>query len=408
LVFAVGQFDAGSLGSLRNEIGCAHEIVNVLRNWPSTKPGFLIIDALDAARTDAGAKAFRELIGSVLADRGRWRVIPSIRKFDLRYSENLQRLFLGSPPSAYRDPEFCAARHLDVPALSDAELQQVQQQSPELGAIIRNAGAELLKLLRIPFNLRLVAELVGAGVNVTSLTPIRTQIELLERYWRERVIASDAQADAREAVLRRATTEMVTNRTLRIDRAIVAADPSASEALYQVLSAQVLVEWQPLPEVKPDRYVVTYAHHILFDYSVARLLLRGPLENVMAWLANEPDLLLAVRPSLLYHYQYLWSLDPNHQRFWECVFAFFKADRIASTGKIIGPMAASQLITTLADCEILVAALQSDASPDHSVAVEAFRHLMGAVHSSSSDVTRPIAGPGAPPWCELLKRVSEI
>jgi hypothetical protein len=56
----------------------------------------------------------------------------------------------------------------------------------------------------------------------------------------------------------------------------------------------------------------------------------------------------------------------------------------------------------------LVAALQSDASPDHSVAVEAFRHLMGAVHSSSSDVTRPIAGPGAPPWCELLKRVSEI
>ena len=250
--------------------------------------------------------------------------------------------------------------------------------------------------------------MIGAGVNVASLTPIRTQIELLERYWRERVIASDAQADAREAVLRRATAEMVESRTLRIDRAVVAENPAASEALHQILSAQVLVEWQPLPNSKPDRYVITYAHHILFDYAVARLLLRGPLEKVVAWLAKEPDLLLAVRPSLLYHYQYLWNLDANRQRFWDCVFALFNAHGIASTGKIIGPMAASQLVTTLADCDLLIGALQDDGSPNHSAAQEAFRHLMGAVQCSSSDVTRPIAGPEAPPWCELLEKVSDI
>jgi hypothetical protein len=408
LIFAVGQFDAGSLGSLRNEIGCTHDIVDVLRNWPSTKPGFLIIDALDAARTEAGARAFRDLIGYVIAQGSRWRVIASIRKYDLRYSNSLQRLFAGSPPSAYRDSEFQAVRHLDIPILSDSELHQVRQQSTELGLIIQNAGPELLKLLRNPFNLRLVAELVGAGANVASLTPIRTQIELLERYWRERVIASDAQADAREAVLRRATTEMVDRRTLRIDRAVVAGDPAASSALGQVLSSQVLVEWQPLPESKPDRYVITYAHHILFDYAAARLLLRGPFEQVLAWLAKEPDLLLAVRPSLLYHFQYLWSLDTNRRRFWDCVFACFKAEGIASTGKIIGPLAASQLIWTLADCEILLNTLRDPSSPDHSAAKEAFRHLMGAVHSSSSDATRPFAGPGAPPWCELLERISEL
>jgi len=156
-------------------------------------------------------------------------------------------------------------------------------------------------LLRIPFNLRLIAELIGTGVNVSSLTPIRTQVELLERYWRERVIGSDTQADAREAVLRRATTEMVHGRTLRIDRAKVADDPSASAPLRQVLSAQLLVEWQPSPEAAPDRYIITYGHHILFDYAVARLLLRGPLDQVVAWLAKEPDLLLAVLQSLHYH-----------------------------------------------------------------------------------------------------------
>lgn len=408
LVFAVSQFDAGSLGALRSEIGCQHEVIDILRNWPSTKPGFLLVDALDAARTEGGAKTFRDLIAAVLADGGRWRVIPSIRKFDLRYSENLQRLFSGSPPSPFQDPEFKAARHIDIPTLSDAELKQVQQQSPGLSAIIASAEQKLLSLLRVPFNLRLVAELVGAGVNVASLTPIRTQIELLDRYWRERVIGSDAKADARESVLRRATTEMVKGRTLRIDRAVVADDPAANDALRQILSSQVLVEWQPFPESKPDRYVLLYSHHILFDYAVARLLLRGPLERMVEWVASEPDLLLAVRPSLLYHYQYLWELDSNRQRFWDCVFVFFNTAGIAATGKIIGPIAAGQMINTLSDCEILLRELRNEASPNHSVAMEAFRHLMGAVHSGSSDSARPICGPGAPPWAELLKEASAI
>jgi hypothetical protein len=319
----------------------------------------------------------------------------------------LQRLFAGSPPSAYRDSEFQAVRHLEIPILSDSELQQVRQQSAELGLTIQDAGPELLKLLRNPFNLRLIAELITTGANVASLTPIRTQIELLDRYWRERVIASDSQADAREAVLRRATTEMVGRRTLRIDRGVVAGDPAASGALAQILSAQVLVEWQPLPESKPDRYVITYSHHILFDYAVARLLLRGPLDQVVAWLAKDPDLLLAVRPSLLYHFQYLWSLDANRDRFWGSVFAFFKAEGITPTGRIIGPLAASQLVMTLEDCEVLLKALRDESSSDHAAALETFRHLMGAVHSSS-DVARPFAGPGAPPWCDLLKRISEL
>jgi hypothetical protein len=408
LVFAVGQFDAGSLGSIRNEIGCTHEIVDILRNWPSTKPGFVIVDALDAARTEAGASAFRDLIGSILAMNGRWRVIPSIRKFDLRYSRLLKNLFAGSPPSVYADPEFKNARHIDVPVLTDSELQQVQQQSPELGSIVQSAGVDFLKLLRVPFNLRLIAELVGAGVHAASLAPIRTQIELLERYWNERVIASDAQADARESVLQRATEEMVRSRTLRIGRDVVAGDPAASAALHQVLSSHVLVEWQPSPDSVPDRYVITYAHHILFDYAVARLMLRGPQDKLIARLSNETDLLVAVRPSLNFHFQHLWSLDKNHRRFWECVFAFFNAQEIAPTGKIIGPLAASQLISNLADCELLISELKNDSSTNHKAAVHAFRHLMGAVQSSQADANRPIAGPGAPPWCELLEIVSGI
>jgi len=405
LIFAVDQFDAGSLSFLRNELGCTHEIVDILDNWPGTRPGFLIIDALDAARTEANAKTFRDLIGLTLADRGRWRVIPSIRKFDLRYSTTLKSLFSGSPPSRFQDNEFKTIRHLEIPVLSDAEFAEVSRQSNQLGTVIASASVELHQLLRVPFSLRLVAEMISGGATINSLTPIRTQLELLDRYWQERVICGDRQGDARESVLRRATTEMVAKRTLRIDRAVIADDPAASVPLHQIMSAQLLIEWQPSPENTPNRYVITYAHHIMFDYAVSRLLFRGPLHDIVRWLEHEPDLLLAVRPSLLFHYQYLWTLDQNRRRFWDCIFAFFNSNEIPATGKIVGPLAATQLIATVADCQLLLDTMKDEQSPNHSASVDAFRHLLGGAHSSG---TRPLSGENAPPWCEVLKAAAAI
>jgi hypothetical protein len=80
------NLEAASVGSLRNEIGLSHEFIDVLKNWPETRPGFLIIDALDAARSESSANALRQLIAAVLGLQGRWRVVVSIRKYDVRYS----------------------------------------------------------------------------------------------------------------------------------------------------------------------------------------------------------------------------------------------------------------------------------------------------------------------------------
>lgn len=408
LIFTVDQFEAGSLSFLRNEVGCVHEIVDILSNWPGTKPAFLIIDALDAARTEAGAKTFRDLIGSILAGGSRWHVISSIRKFDLRYSVSLKGLFPGTPPSHFQDQEFRTIRHIEIPILSDGEIAEVSRQSHELETVFDGASPALRQLLQIPFNLRLVAELLHGGAAVNSLTPIRTQTELLERYWQERVIGADRQGDARESVLNKATTEMVQKRTLRIDRLVVAADPSASVILHQILSAQILIEWQPSPEGTPDRYVLAYAHHVLFDYAASRLLFRGTLNGLVAWLENEPDLILAVRPSLLFHYQYLWGLEANRRRFWECVFAFFKSSRIPASGKIVGPLVAAQFIGSVADFRLLMDELRNEQSINHVAAVDVFRHLVGGAHSSNTNGIRPLIGQDAPPWCELLKEAAAI
>ena len=56
----------------------------MLEAWDGPTDGWLIIDALDATRGGKGEGAFRTLIERVLSLKGRWKVIASIRTFDLR------------------------------------------------------------------------------------------------------------------------------------------------------------------------------------------------------------------------------------------------------------------------------------------------------------------------------------
>src|SRR5262249_52330624 len=92
IFLAVDHLDVENFGDLRQTLALEHELVEVLNHWPGTEPGFLVIDALDAARGDATQKLFRDLITLVARPRTRWHVIVSIRKFDLRYSHRLQEL----------------------------------------------------------------------------------------------------------------------------------------------------------------------------------------------------------------------------------------------------------------------------------------------------------------------------
>lgn len=410
---AVDRLAAQSLGALRVEIGLNHELLEVLDNWPGIQPAFLVIDALDAARGDPAATMVRDLIRRVVEKGGRWRVVASIRKFDLRYSEEIKDLFVGSPPTEFQDPEFGRVRHLNIPRLSEEEFAQIEPQSAglypqsaELYALICSAPAELRGLLRVPFNLRLMAELVGAGVNPDELTPISTQLELLDRYWSHQVIRSDRDkyGDAREAVLREACERMVAERVLYVERQAVAGTDT-SPLLDDLLSTQILIEWQSSPETQPERYILAFAHHVLFDYAVARLLLRGPREKVVRRLVDDPDLVVFIRPSIMLHFSYLWNSEGRRPQFWDLVFRVIRAPEIPEIGKLIGPSVAAELTRTLSDLEPLCVALEDPDAQVQSAAEQALRHLVGALLAGAPGAAR-LLGPGAGPWCELLERVS--
>ena len=92
--------DAASI-NLQSEIGLQHPIRDVLEHWHGTTPAYLLIDGLDAARGGPAEAIYRRLITETLElPDERWRVVATVRTFDLKAGQQLKPLFQGAPPDA--------------------------------------------------------------------------------------------------------------------------------------------------------------------------------------------------------------------------------------------------------------------------------------------------------------------
>ena len=397
---AADRIASATLGALRDDLGLAHNLPDVLANWPGAQPGCLIIDALDAARAEQSAKVLRDVIQRVKAAGSRWHVVASIRKYDLRYSPSLRKLFGGTSESLTReftDPEFVDIQHINIPRLTHDELHQISDQSAVLFETLESAPPNLKSLLGVPFNVRLVAELIGGGIPATELTLIDTQHGLLTRYWNWRVIGEDGRGESRERVLHRICSNMVTQRHLRVERsAITMADPSA---LNDVLSAHVIAEWQPKGSPTLDRSLIVFAHHVLFDFAVARLLLAGEVNKTVTIFADDLDLCIVIRPSLVLHFHTLWAIDRS--RFWELLFAFSARPSIPEVGRVIGPSVCVDLAGTLDDVEPLIEQIEHG----NGTAVATLIYTVGSLLNTSHNV---LLDTRADVWIQLLDKLRQV
>jgi predicted AAA+ superfamily ATPase len=155
LVLAVDQLSASSLDELQVELGLDHPVVDVLAAWhPSTTP-ILFIDALDASRGGVSERAISQLLRAAMEKAPHWRLVASIRKFDLRYGAKYQGLFVGEPvDAAFSDPEFGNVTHLNIAQLTDDEIAEIGLEWPNLNSILQAGDRSFKKLLRSPFNFR--------------------------------------------------------------------------------------------------------------------------------------------------------------------------------------------------------------------------------------------------------------
>lgn len=412
IFLAVDKLTAGSLGTLREEIGLEHEFHQVLENWNGNRPAYLIIDSLDSARGDSA----REMIKDVLRIDGKtcehWHIVASIRKFDLRYDEDIKRIFRGSPSNQFSDPEFQRVSHLNITELSTAELLAITNdpEASALGArlVIENFSgpSKMFSLLKIPFNLRLLAEVYdefGDG-DSDELGSIGSQLDLLELYWKFRVIRTDKNGDIREEILRKACKQMVENQVMRVGRSGLLNFNGGH--LDDLLSNQILIEWPAHPIAKPDRYVLAFSHNIIFDYAMERLIMRPSHSDVAQLLENSPDLGIFLRPSLLLHFEYLWTQENTREQFWKFVFFLLQNTKVPEIVKLVGPSVAGSFGRKLSDFGPLCAAFESKDENHRTLAEKAIEHLIGSLLAATQRKT-PLLGAGSGPWCEFLNRLSQ-
>ncbi len=384
-VFAIAAdaMEIGGLAQLREELGLEHEVLDVLRNWPGKTGATLVIDGLDAARGEGTQQALLELIAATQVTASRWSVAASIRRFDLRYNHKLRDLFPAEPwppvPAPYVAAEFAAVRHLSVPELTDAELAQLEDLAPALHELLASAPQDLRDLARVPFNLKLLAELVRLDVERSTLEPISTQVQLLDLYWEHRVIGTDGQGDTRSAVVGEIVEAMVGGRRLRAERQPLAR-PETLDSLDHLLSEGVLAELQS-GSGTVVREVLVFSHHVLFDYAVERSLLRGTEERLSRAILERPDLLLFARQSFDLHFRHLWDVDGDRKRFWEACLALATVEGVPQIGRIVGPVVAAELIGTVEDSRPLLDGLRPG-SEQRDGAEEILRHLVGAAVGS--------------------------
>jgi hypothetical protein len=402
---AADRLDIASLSALRSELGLERELTDVFANWFGSRPGYLLIDALDAARGTRAADALLELIRHIVKSNSRWRVVACIRKFDLRYSQDLQELFGRSAMAAaddqFLDSEFPFVQHINVPLLSEEELGQLKVQAPSLYDLYAGSPDSLRRLLHVPFNLRLAATLLQTGMLAADFAPIQTQIDLLNRYWERRVVGSSG-GDDREAVLRHTLSGMVSKRRLQVDRE-VAAGLGLSSALDQLLSLHVLTEWQPSPTATPDRRALAFEHNFLFDFAVAKLYLPRVITDLVQMFENDADSVMLLRPSIALRAQELWASDRS--QFWDLTFSFAESTKISLLAQMIPMATVAENARDIGDLEPLIQALGTPAVEQQRAGDRALRYLVGVLKAGRKE-NKPLAGADAGPWCELLERIT--
>ena len=335
LAIIAEDYPVNSLEELRTALGFKTDILTFLRSLPGDP--VLIIDGLDSLRSDPSQRTFRDLIRRLPLQAPKCSVVASIRTFDLRQSEEFQSLFFSSS-SPFQDKPF---REIALPLLSDDELAEVSRQLPALEPLLRNADGEFRQLLRNPFNLTLAAELVQGGTPASEIAPLRSQVQLLTKYWAWRV---DTPSDhyERNALLRDITRTMVNRNSLSVSEADIAA-PQYAGSFSRLQSDEVL------RQSVTSR--ISFSHNILFDYATARLLLDE--ETVVAFIQEDPSRTIFFRPSLAYFFHYLWLRD--RALFWKTAFLFFDSGTmLPERARVIPAVTVYEAAQTIADLEPII------------------------------------------------------
>lgn len=362
---------------LRTTLNIDKDIVDFLSDQivPSAiQHGLLLVDAFDAALSQASERFFLSLIDRVIRIlRGSWNVIVSVRIYDAQKSIHLQDLFPGrtvEQPLANHQLTALPCRHFLIPSLEAEEVEKYVKQVPAMQAIYDGASKELRELLGIPFNLWLMERLAAENPDLSELSSVTSEVQLLDLFWKRRVTSRPLGHDMRR-LLYRTTSTMVSQRSLSVSTDSV-YEPGTNVAWDSLFSSEIL------QFTAPTMQRVTFVHNILFDYAVSVLLLSEDYEELLRFLISDPSNPLFLRASLNFYFARLWHTDPG--RFWNAFWRFLPNNtlHLRAFARLLPTAVVAMDSRRIEDLSPLLESLSEDTSPS---AVEAVRLIIQALQS---------------------------
>ena len=387
-------------GPLQAELGLTNDIGEILRNWAGNGAGFVIIDALDAARGVSASTALRDLMRRIAKSTdSRWKVLASVRTYDLRYGQEIQQIFHvpfdEERLEKFQDRDFPFIRHVLIPRFDSSELDRIFDQSPDIALVYKAANPSFQDLLASPFNLRLVADLLSSNLSHGEISAIQTHMALLDQYWLHRVIKSASEGTARELTLHYLLEAMVAERALTISK--TKAREAATRPQFDPLCQDGVIVEQTAN--LHGRNIVGFSHHLLFDYAASRLYISTDRQGFLKKLTEGRDLALFLRLSIELLFKEAWVQD--RVEFWKILGEFASQPKVPSIARIIGPAVIPELAKSTSDLEPLLLDINNVDQSRRHVAEQWVIHSVGAVLASS-------AGLDAMLWSRFAERLTEL
>jgi len=379
------KVSASGVTGLRSDLALTHSLRDVLESWPGVAPAYLLIDGLDEARGGPADAEYRSLITDVLGfPDGRWKLVASVRSFDLRAGQQYRSLFKGTPPNpefAASDSDFANVRHIEVRPWSDAEFDVLMAKAPKLRKAIDAAGAKLREIALVPFNTQLLAEVISLGASDEELGSIRNQTDLLEKYWDHRIVPLGAEG---KACLTSVVEAMVNERGVEADAGPLENAHGILDRLQQV---GVLVP-------RRSGRQIAFRHNILFDYVASRLYL-DPFKpaHLQQLFLRDRGLGLILGPALGYALQELWDYQPDHTLFWELATLLVSDKNVDPIARSLVARRAVEFTRSIADIQQF-----ADALPNSKASGDVQQALVGAFTILFEDTPQAVS---PEPWSHL-------
>jgi hypothetical protein len=304
----------------------------------------LFFDAFDAARDEKLRLDYlRQIKKAKMELSDKWNIIVSVRTYDATKSPELIKLF----PASFRNEGVIGCRNIEIPKLSVEELNKAIEKEAQLKEVYDNCTDQLREVLLTPYFLTLLEKILQAEAtdkNVLEIRAIKSEIQLLDRYWLAKVIGSHDSV-FREKLLYRITNEQVNSKTLSILKSELLYNSTAQELeTFDYLRSENILE-----EFSINNNRVGYSHNILFDYAVSRLCISEEINELLSFIRFDTTRPFFFRPSFTYFFTGLWH--KKRPLFWDIYWKLFNSPdkEIQLSLKLILNTIASTEFETLED-----------------------------------------------------------